>query len=57
MGGFLLGGVFGIGVVLAKRGGRKTAVPFGPFMIIGAFLAIFCGHALVSGYLDLTTGG
>ena len=55
--GFLLGGVFGIGVVLTKRGGRKTAVPFGPFMIIGAFLAIFFGHALASGYLDLTTGG
>lgn len=55
--GFLLGGVFGIGLVLAKRGGRKTAVPFGPFMIIGAFLAIFFGQGLVSGYLDLTTGG
>jgi leader peptidase (prepilin peptidase)/N-methyltransferase len=54
--GFLLGGVFGIGLVLAKRGGRKTAVPFGPFMIIGAFLAIFVGPELVSGYLDLTTG-
>jgi leader peptidase (prepilin peptidase)/N-methyltransferase len=55
--GFLLGGFFGIGVVLAKRGGRKTAVPFGPFMIIGAFVAIFWGHDLVSGYLELTTGG
>jgi leader peptidase (prepilin peptidase)/N-methyltransferase len=55
--GFLLGGFFGIGVVLSKRGGRKTAVPFGPFMIIGAFVAIFFGHGLVSGYLDLTTGG
>jgi leader peptidase (prepilin peptidase)/N-methyltransferase len=55
--GFLFGGIFGICVVLAKRGGRKTAVPFGPFMIIGAFVAIFVGHALVSGYLELTTGG
>ena len=55
--GFLLGGFFGIGLVLIKRAGRKTAVPFGPFMIIGAFVAIFFGHALVSGYLDLTTGG
>jgi leader peptidase (prepilin peptidase)/N-methyltransferase len=55
--GFLLGGFFGIGVVLVRRGGRKTAVPFGPFMIIGAFVAIFFGHSLVSGYLDLTTGG
>lgn len=55
--GFLLGGVVGIGIVLTKRGGRKTAVPFGPFMIIGAFMAIFFGHPLVAGYLDVTTGG
>lgn len=55
--GFFLGGFFGIGLLLIKRGGRKTAIPFGPFMILGAFLAIFWGHALVSGYLDLTTGG
>jgi leader peptidase (prepilin peptidase)/N-methyltransferase len=55
--GFLFGGFFGIGLVLLKRGGRKTAVPFGPFMLVGAFVAIFFGHALVSGYLDLTTGG
>jgi leader peptidase (prepilin peptidase)/N-methyltransferase len=55
--GFFLGGFFGIGLILFKRGGRKTAVPFGPFMILGAFIAIFAGHQLVSGYLDLTTGG
>ena len=54
--GFFLGGFFGIGVVLLKRGGRKTALPFGPFMIGGAFLAIFVGHQLVSSYLRLTTG-
>jgi leader peptidase (prepilin peptidase)/N-methyltransferase len=54
--GFFLGGFFGIGVVLFKKGGRKTALPFGPFMILGAFLAIFVGHQLVSGYLSATTG-
>ena len=55
--GFFLGGFFGIGLVLLKKGGRKTAVPFGPFMLVGAFLAILVGHQLVNGYLDLTTGG
>jgi leader peptidase (prepilin peptidase)/N-methyltransferase len=57
MAGFLLGGVFGIAVILSGRGGRKTALPFGPFMILGAFVAIFFGHGLVDGYLHLTTGG
>jgi leader peptidase (prepilin peptidase)/N-methyltransferase len=55
--GFLLGGVFGIAVVLAKQGGRKTALPFGPFMILGVFVAIFAGQQLADGYLRLTTGG
>lgn len=55
--GFFLGGFFGIGLLLAQRGGRKTAIPFGPFMIAGAFVAIFAGHQIVSGYLHLTTGG
>jgi leader peptidase (prepilin peptidase)/N-methyltransferase len=55
--GFFLGGFFGIGLVVLKKGGRKTAVPFGPFMIIGACAAIFVGHELVDGYLTLTTGG
>jgi leader peptidase (prepilin peptidase)/N-methyltransferase len=54
--GFFLGGFFGIGLVLLKKGGRKTAVPFGPFMILGAVIAIFVGHQLVDGYLRLTTG-
>jgi leader peptidase (prepilin peptidase)/N-methyltransferase len=54
--GFLLGGAFGIVLVLAGRGGRKTAIPYGPFMIIGALTAVFVGQELVSGYLRLTTG-
>jgi leader peptidase (prepilin peptidase)/N-methyltransferase len=55
--GFFLGGFFGIGLLLLGKGGRKTAVPFGPFMLLGAFLAIFFGHRLVDGYLSFTTGG
>ena len=55
--GFFLGGFFGIGLLLVKKGGRKTAVPFGPFMLLGGLVAILFGHDLVSGYLDLTTGG
>jgi leader peptidase (prepilin peptidase)/N-methyltransferase len=55
--GFFLGGFFGIGLILIRKGGRKTAVPFGPFMLLGALLAILFGQEMVSGYLDLTTGG
>lgn len=55
--GFFLGGFFGIGLVLLKKGGRKTAVPFGPFMLGGTLLAVLWGHQLVHGYLSFTTGG
>lgn len=55
--GFFLGGFFGIGLILLKKAGRKTAVPFGPFMLAGALIAVLVGHQVVDGYLSLTTGG
>jgi leader peptidase (prepilin peptidase)/N-methyltransferase len=54
--GFLYGGLFGIGVILLAKGGRKTKVPFGPFMLAGALTGILVGHQLVSAYLDATVG-
>ncbi len=51
----LLAGVaLGI-VVIARRGaqaGRKTAIPFGPFLALGALLAVFVGHPLVAVYVN-----
>jgi leader peptidase (prepilin peptidase)/N-methyltransferase len=41
--GFLLGAVVGIGVIVAQRGGRKTKIPFGPFMLAGALMALVVG--------------
>lgn len=52
--GFFLGGVFGIGLILFRKGGRKTAVPFGPFMLLGVLIAVLVGPELASGYADLT---
>src|SRR5271163_2957167 len=42
-------------VVLARKGaqaGRKTAVPFGPFLALGALTAVFVGHQLVDLYVN-----
>jgi leader peptidase (prepilin peptidase)/N-methyltransferase len=52
--GFFLGGVFGIALIAARRGGRKSAVPFGPFMLLGVLLAVLVGAQLAAGYLALT---
>jgi leader peptidase (prepilin peptidase)/N-methyltransferase len=53
-GGFLLGGVVSIGLVLAGRAGRRSKVPYGPFMVLGALLAVLVGQPLANAYLDLT---
>ncbi|MCU1693335.1 MAG: prepilin signal peptidase PulO-like peptidase [Frankiales bacterium] len=54
--GFLLGGVFGVALMAFKKGGRKTAVPFGPFMLSAALIAILVGQRLADAYVDLTLG-
>jgi leader peptidase (prepilin peptidase)/N-methyltransferase len=51
----LVAGVLLGAVVIARKGaqaGRKTAVPFGPFLALGALLAIFVGHPLVDVYVN-----
>ena len=52
--GFLFGGLFGVALILARRGGRKTAVPFGPFMLLGFLVAVLAGPELAAGYLAST---
>lgn len=50
---FLVGGLFGSLAIASKQAKLKTAVPFVPFMIIGALIAFFCGDQLVTWYLGL----
>lgn len=52
-GAFLLGGLFGVVLLIAKRAGRKSSIPFGPWMLAGAWLGIFFGAQLAAGYLSL----
>ena len=50
---FLLGGLYGIALIIAGRGGRSTRVPFGPWMVLGTAIGIAAGQQLWTGYLDL----
>ena len=52
---FVVGGVVGIGLILFAGGGRKTKVPFGPFMLLGALIGILAGGPLASAYTSLTS--
>jgi leader peptidase (prepilin peptidase)/N-methyltransferase len=51
--GFLLGGLVG-GVLMAlKLASRKSRIPFGPYMLAGAFLAVFAAAPLAGWYTNL----
>jgi len=53
---FLLGGVIGIALLAVRRAGRKSAIPFGPWMVLGALVAVLWGSALADLYLDSLAG-
>ncbi|WP_369171561.1 A24 family peptidase [Streptomyces sp. R28] len=41
--GFLFGALYGWALVLLRRAGRKSAIPFGPFLVGGAFVGLLMG--------------
>ncbi|MFE3515030.1 prepilin peptidase [Streptomyces sp. NPDC059166] len=41
--GFLLGALYGAGLMLMRRAGRRTGIPFGPFMVAGTFVGLLFG--------------
>jgi leader peptidase (prepilin peptidase)/N-methyltransferase len=51
----LVSGVLVGALVIAGRGarvGRKTAVPFGPFLALGALVAVFAGQPIIDLYVN-----
>ncbi len=48
--GFVLGAIWGLLLMAFAGAGRKTAIPFGPFMILGALVAVIWGPLLASWY-------
>jgi leader peptidase (prepilin peptidase) / N-methyltransferase len=48
--GFLLGAVVGVAVMASGRGNRKTALPFGPFLIAGTLIAVFASNVIAGWY-------
>lgn len=52
---FLMGAIIGIGLILAKRKTMKSEVPFGPFLVVGTFIALFLGEIIINWYWNLFT--
>ncbi|WP_253182093.1 prepilin peptidase [Cellulosimicrobium cellulans] len=47
---FLLGGAWAVALLALRRASRTTAVPFGPFMVLGAALGVLAGDAVLAAY-------
>ena len=45
--GFLLGAVIGVIAMIVGKAGRKTALPFGPFLAAGTVVAVFTGQWII----------
>jgi leader peptidase (prepilin peptidase)/N-methyltransferase len=50
---FALGGIFGLALVASRRADRKSGIPFGPWMLIGAWVGVLFSTPIVAGYFSL----
>ncbi len=48
---FLVGGIVSIGILVTGR--RRMKIPFGPYMLAGAWLGVFCGAGVADWYLQV----
>jgi leader peptidase (prepilin peptidase) / N-methyltransferase len=48
-----IGSIIGIAIMLLKGKDFKYAIPFGPFLSLGAVISLFYGEALIQWYLGL----
>jgi leader peptidase (prepilin peptidase)/N-methyltransferase len=52
----LAGTMVGVALMLLQRHDRRAAIPFGPFLAVGATCALFWGDALITWYLGFAQG-
>lgn len=50
---FLLGGLFATALLVSRRARRGSGIPFGPWMLGGAWIGVLAGNAVWGAYLAL----
>ena len=51
---FVLAGGYGAVLLATGRGGRRSGIPFGPWMLAGGWVGLLVGTPLATGYLQLS---
>jgi len=55
--GFLVGAAAAVTLLVLRRAGLKDSIPFGPWLIVGALVAVVAGRPLLNAYLGVGTAG
>jgi len=50
-GGFLVGSIYGVVLIAARKKNLKQAIPFGPFISLGSLIALYAGNIIINWYL------
>jgi leader peptidase (prepilin peptidase)/N-methyltransferase len=50
---FVLGGLFALTLIILRKANRKSGIPFGPWMLTGAWVGVFFSASIVQQYLSL----
>lgn len=53
MAGYFLGAIVSIGLLMSRKFTRKSMIPFGPFLVVGAYIAFFYGQRIIDWYATL----
>lgn len=52
---FIIGAIFGLGLIWKQKKTFKEAVPFGPFLALGVYVLIFYGQSILRWYFSLVS--
>lgn len=50
--GFLAGTIYGVFLIIIKKGKLKQAIPFGPFISLGSIVSLFWGNNILKWYIS-----
>ncbi|HEX5322995.1 MAG TPA: prepilin peptidase [Capsulimonadaceae bacterium] len=48
----IIGGIIGIALLLSRKAQGRSAIPFGPYLVLGAVVALLFGQNLLSWYVN-----